>query len=151
MRISDWSSDVCSSDLIPAGTFVASRARPTRSEQQPEPTQGTFELTEHVVGGLNELRTLSAYARHELRAAVEHEVILDEVILENTFQKDRILAAVPGDQDALVRIVDDKLISADIPKSNVVKRSWPGGKIENDILAAVSIDNERVEIGRAHV
>src|SRR3546814_18543833 len=65
-------------------------------------------------------------------------------MLENTFQKDRILAAVPGDQDALVRIVDDKLISADIQKSNVVKRSWPGGKIEHDIIAAVSIDNERV-------
>src|SRR3546814_14591683 len=120
MRISDWSSDVCSSDLIPAGTFVASRARPTRSEQQPEPTQGTFELTEHVVGGLNELRTLSAYARHEMRDAVAHEVILDEVILENTFHKDRILASVQGDQDATVCNVDDNLRSPAIKKTNRV-------------------------------
>src|SRR3546814_15046063 len=87
---------------------------------------------------------------HELRAAVEHEVILDEVILENTFQKDRILAAVPGDQDALVRIVDDKLISADIQKSNVVKRSWPGGKIEHGISAASSIDNAPVAATTPH-
>src|SRR3546814_20319977 len=47
MRISDWSSDVCSSDLEAGAEVVASRAGAPHSQQQmPEAQQGTQPMSE---------------------------------------------------------------------------------------------------------
>src|SRR3546814_20359430 len=48
MRISDWSSDVCSSDLVMAGSHLDS-----------QPTGGKFDGAYGVLAGLEVLRTLN--------------------------------------------------------------------------------------------
>src|SRR3546814_1937293 len=85
MRISDWSSDVCSSDLDRMGNIFARRPGKnndlppvvTGSHLDTQPTGGKFDGVYGVLAGLEVIRTLNDY-KFETDAPVEVSVWTNE-------------------------------------------------------------------------